>query len=86
MDEKSEPFGFAISLFKEKYGKGLTEIFKSKYYRNFQNITCFCELICESSAFGQHDFINGKFDRVKLSKNILDVLKSNNYQILLKNK
>lgn len=62
IDEKSEPFGFAISLFKEKYEKGLTEIFKSKQYRNFQNITCFCELICESSAFGQHDFINGKFD------------------------
>ncbi len=62
IDEKSEPFGFAIELFLNKYEKSLTEIFKSKTYRNSLSFVCFLELCGNKSEYGQHDFLNDKFD------------------------
>lgn len=62
IDEKSEPFGFAIKLFLDKYQEGLTKIFKSKDYRDIQSFVCYAELHGPKSEFGQHDFINDKFD------------------------
>ena len=64
IDEASEPFGFAINLFKEKYEKGLTDIFKSKDYRNILSFVCFAELVGPNSAFGQHEFATDKMDIV----------------------
>jgi hypothetical protein len=62
IDRKSTPFGFAIDLFLEKYEKPLTEIFKSKTYRNTLSFVCFAELHGEKSEFGQHEFGNDTFD------------------------
>lgn len=64
IDESHDQFGFAINLFREKYEKGLTEIFKSKSYRDSLSFVCFAELIGKSSEFGQHDFENDKFDLI----------------------
>ena len=64
IDRNSEPFGFAIDLFLAKYEKPLTEIFKSKSYRDKQNFVCYAELIGDVSSFGQHDFANDKFDLI----------------------
>jgi hypothetical protein len=63
IDEKSD-FGFAINLFMEKYSKPLTEIFKSKEYRNILSFVCYAELVGTKSAFGQHEFSNDIFDVV----------------------
>lgn len=62
IDESNEQFGFAINLFKEKYENGLSEIFKSKAYRNVLSFTCFAELVGNKSAFGQHEFGNDNFN------------------------
>jgi hypothetical protein len=62
IDRNSQPFGFAIDLFLEKYEAGLTEIFKSKSYRNILSFVCFAELHGEKSEFGQHEFGNDDFD------------------------
>jgi hypothetical protein len=62
IDRNSQPFGFAINLFLEKYEVGLTEIFKSKRYRNILSFVCFAELHGEKSEFGQHEFGNDNFD------------------------
>ena len=62
IDEKHPEFGFAITLFLDKYVTQLTRIFKSKDYRNTLSFTCFAELVGEKSAFGQHDFNNDRFD------------------------
>jgi hypothetical protein len=64
IDRKSEPFGFAIDLFLGKYEKPLTEIFRSKTYRNSLAFVCFAELYGSKSEFGQHDFINDQFNTV----------------------
>lgn len=56
IDESSEPFGFAIPLFREKYEEGLSRIFSTREMRNIQSFVCFAELHGESSAFGKHDF------------------------------
>jgi hypothetical protein len=64
IDERSEPFGFAINIFRDKYEKELTKIFKGKEYRNTLAFVCFAELIGAKSSFGQHDFINDTFDTV----------------------
>lgn len=63
IDRNSSPFGFAIDIFLDKYEKELTEVFKSKQYRNSQSFVCFAELIgMTKSEFGQHDFENDLFD------------------------
>ena len=62
IDRNSTPFGFAIDLFLNKYEKPLTEIFKSKTYRNTLSFVCFAELYGEKSEFGQHEFDNDSFD------------------------
>ena len=64
IDESNEQFGFAINIFKEKYEKGLTDLFRSKDYRNTLSFTCFAELIGQKSAFGQHEFETDQFDVV----------------------
>lgn len=64
IDETHDTFGFAVSMFKEKYSEGMSRIFKSKDYRNIQSFVCYAELIGEKSEFGQHDFVNDKFDMV----------------------
>lgn len=61
-DEKSQPFGFVVKLFKDKYEKALTEIFKSKEYRNILSFVCYFEVYGKKSMFGQHDFENDVFD------------------------
>lgn len=62
IDKNSTPFGFAIELFINKYDKCLTEIFKSKTYRNYLAFVCFAELHGSKSEFGQHEFNNDDFD------------------------
>jgi len=62
IDRSSTPFGFTIDLFLNKYSEKLTEIFKSKDYRNSLSFVCFAELHGEKSAFGQHEFGNDVFD------------------------
>jgi hypothetical protein len=62
IDETSEPFGFVMELFKTKYEKGLTDLFKSKDYRNILSFVCFAELLGTKSSFGQHEFGNDIFD------------------------
>ena len=62
IDRNSQPFGFAIDVFLNKYEKGLTEIFKSKAYRNTLSFVCFAEFYGTKSEFGQHEFGNDKFD------------------------
>lgn len=57
-------FGFAVDLFLNKYNEPLTKLFKSKEYRNILNFVCYAELVGPNSAFGQHDFVNDKFDIV----------------------
>ena len=64
IDENHEQFGFAVKLFKEKYEKALTEVFKSKKYRDSLSFVCFAELIGIKSSFGQHEFGNDEFDIV----------------------
>lgn len=63
-DEKSEPFGFVINLFKEKYETGLSQVLSSKEYRNIQSFVCYFEVFGTKSKFGQHDFLNDEFDIV----------------------
>jgi hypothetical protein len=65
IDEKSEPFGFVIKLFKDKYEDKLVKLFTAhKDYREIDSIVCFAELIGTNSAFGQHQFDNDIFDIV----------------------
>jgi hypothetical protein len=62
IDESSQPFGFAIKLFKDKYEESLSRIFKTKEYRNSLSFVCFAELLGSRSSFGQHDFESDIFD------------------------
>jgi hypothetical protein len=62
IDKNSQPFGFAINLFLENYEIALTEIFKSKTYRNSLAFVCFAELYGSKSEFGQHEFDNDTFN------------------------
>lgn len=62
IDQQSEPFGFAVDLFLNKYNENLHRIFKDKDYRNVQSFVCFAELVGSKSEFGQHDFENDTFD------------------------
>ena len=64
IDERHETFGFAVTLFKEKYEESLNKIFKGKDYRDTLSFVCFAELVGTKSAFGQHDFGNDTFDVV----------------------
>lgn len=62
INEKTEHFGFTVNLFLEKYNESLSKIFSSKQYRNVLSFVCYAELVGTNSAFGQHDFLNDKFD------------------------
>lgn len=64
IDATHQPFGVAVKLFNEKYADKLSEIFRTKEYRNIQSFVCFLEFVGKKSAFGQHDFENDKFDIV----------------------
>lgn len=64
IDETHDIFGFAVTIFKDKYEKELDKIFKSKDYRDILSFVCFAELIGTKSAFGQHEFGNDIFDVV----------------------
>lgn len=55
IDEKNPDFGKAIPVFLNKYGDGLTSIFKSKDYRNIRNFVVFCEWYGPNSFAGRHD-------------------------------
>ena len=55
IDEKNPDFGMAIPIFLNKYGDGLTEIFKkNKDYRNIRNFIVFCEWYGPNSFAGRH--------------------------------
>lgn len=72
IDEKSEPFGFVIDLFKSKYEECLTKLFREhKDYRNVESIVCFAEVLNKdnSSAFGQHNF-DKEFDIILFDVNL----------------
>lgn len=62
IDESHETFGFAVTLFQEKYTLELDKIFRSKDYRDILSFVCFAELVGTKSAFGQHEFGNDVFD------------------------
>jgi len=62
-NEKSEEFGFVVPLFKKKYEKALTEIFKTKYSK-ILSFVCYFEVFGTKSEYGQHDFENDTFDIV----------------------
>lgn len=64
IDRSSDPFGFAVDLFMNKYNESLSSIFRGRDYRNIQSFVCFAELVGTKSAFGMHDFNNDKFDIV----------------------
>lgn len=64
IDEAHETFGFAVTLFKNKYEENLRKLFKEKEYRNTLSFVCFGELVGTKSAFGQHEFGNDNFDVV----------------------
>jgi hypothetical protein len=53
IDEKSEPFGIAIPLIKEKYEQDLSQIFKSQ---GWESVLCFFELWGKGSFAGTHVF------------------------------
>lgn len=69
IDRNSEPFGIAINIFLNKYEKPLTELFKSKAYRDTLSFVCFTEFYGEKSEFGQHEFDNDIFDIILLDIN-----------------
>ena len=62
IDSNEDQFGFAVKLFKDKYEEKLTQVFKSKDYRNSLSFVCFAELVGTKSAFGDHDYGNDDFD------------------------
>lgn len=62
IDQSNDPFGFAIDIFLNKYSDQLTNIFKSKTYRNTMSFVCFAELCGKKSDFGQHLFGEDEFD------------------------
>ena len=62
--DDTHDLGPGIKLFREKYEKGLDEIFRSKDYRDIQSFVCFAEFLGKKSSFGQHDFANDDFDIV----------------------
>lgn len=64
INETSDPFGIAVNLFLNKYNESLSNIFKSRDYRNVLSFVCYAELVGTKSAFGQHDFKNDVFDIV----------------------
>jgi len=53
IDEKSEPFGMAIPLVKNKYEAELTKIFQAN---KWTEVVCFFELYGKNSFAGQHIF------------------------------
>lgn len=54
IDRTHETFGHAVDLFLKKYADGLSEVFRSKDYRNILSFVCYAELVGPNSAFGQH--------------------------------
>jgi len=63
IDEKTELFGRAISIFIKKYGSDLDAIFNSKKYKNEQGFICFGEFLGKKSEYGQH-YLDDDFDVV----------------------
>jgi hypothetical protein len=55
IEKTSEPFGFAIDLFLEKYNEDLSRIFSLPQYKKVLSFTVFAELVSKGQ-FGQHDF------------------------------
>jgi len=55
IDQNHPDFGQAIPLFLEKYGDGLSTVFKNKDYRNTKNFIVFCEWYGPNSFAGHHD-------------------------------
>lgn len=64
ISDTTEDFGIAVDLFLNKYNESLSQIFKSRDYRNVLSFVCYAELVGTKSAFGMHDFKNDKFDIV----------------------
>lgn len=55
IDNDSTQFEGVVSLFENKYGDALEEIFKkNKNYRNTKNFTVFCEYLGKNSFAGHH--------------------------------
>lgn len=55
INNESEQFKGVVSLFENKYGDALEEIFtKNKNYRNTKNFTVFAEYVGENSFSGRH--------------------------------
>lgn len=56
IDENNEMYGEAITLFMDKYSKGLEKEFKrNKRYRSYGEFIVFCEYYGLNSFAGQHD-------------------------------
>jgi hypothetical protein len=53
IDERSEYFGDAVTIFLEKYGDELPKVFK-KHYPNIESFVVFCEYSGENSFAGYH--------------------------------
>jgi hypothetical protein len=53
IDERSEYFGDAVTLFLNKYGDELPKVFK-KHYPNIESFVVFCEYSGENSFAGYH--------------------------------
>jgi hypothetical protein len=54
IDESHPQFGEAVTLFLEKYNEGLSEVFKSKSYREIRSFVVFAEYFGENSFAGYH--------------------------------
>lgn len=55
IDEATPFWGEIVTVFKETHEKPLTELFKSKDFRDFREITVFGEFFGENSFAGQHE-------------------------------
>ena len=53
IDERSEYFGDAVTIFLEKYGEELPKVFK-RHYTNIESFVVFCEYLGENSFAGYH--------------------------------
>ena len=53
IDQRSEYFGDAVTIFLEKYGEELPTVFK-RHYPNIESFVVFCEYLGENSFAGYH--------------------------------
>ena len=67
IDENTDIFGAAISLFKNKYEEDLKRAFR-KNYRDILSFVCFAEFVGEKSEYGQH-FPGDNYDIVLFDVN-----------------